>query len=272
MLKVYLFRLGYVGGVDFRRIANLVNRSQNVIEVTVGDAVPNIGDPDLYDIAYSRTHLCNLFPSIPGMDLRVGVTMAPLEGNFYTLTHDIDMIIITLFQTDEVSERAGRTMEEYIAQTMATELLWLQYKAQKPGSHFSDLFHQDTRGCIFDFVTAKPEKVHKLRSGRIDPMCQGKLVEANVPGSVVRAVGQIIERIQKPSLLESLAQGLQRPLFSLVFGSLVGGLAINTLSSLALGDFDSISDYYVVGFLVLLIVGLAIGNYIRTLRNSSRLD
>jgi len=272
MLEIYVFKLGYVGGVDLYRVARLVNAPQNIIRLIVGDAVRNIGEPNLGGIIYSKAQLFNLFPVVDIKAIRVGITIAPLEGNFYTHTQSTNAILISLFQTDELCEKAKRTKEEYIAQTALTELLWLQYKSRKSNSHFSDLFHQDTRGCIFDFVAHKPDKIHKLKIGQIDPICKGKLVEANVPESVVTAVERIIKRIQRPSFIGSLIQGLSKPLFSFVFGGVFIGLIINTLSSLALGEFDSIRDYFIVGFLFLLAIALAVGNYIwmLVLSNSNR--
>ncbi len=270
MLEIYTFKLGYVGDVDLNQVARLVNITPNIVHLTAGDSVPNIGEPNLYGFGYSRAHLFGLFPPADKGVIRVGITIAPVEDNFYTLTHGLDSIVVTLFQVEEICDKARRTKEEYIAQTIVTEVLWLQYKAQKSNSHFTDLFHQDTRGCIFDFVAYKPDKVHKLRSGRIDPMCKGKLVEANVPESIVRTVEQIIARIHRPTFFRSLAIGLQSPLFSLVFGGLLFGLIINLVSSLIVGEFGPASAYYIIAILVFLTLSLAVGNYIRMIVSASK--
>jgi len=269
-LEILVFKLGYVGDVDMSRVTRLVNVSPTTIRLTIGDPVPNIGEPDIYGFAYSKDSLLRLFPAMDGGVIKVGVSLAPIEGNFYTHTNGHDSIIITLYQTEEICEKAGRTREEYIAQTIVTEFLWFQYKVRKPGSHYSDLFHQDTRGCIFDFVAHKPDKVHKLKTGNIDPMCKGKLVAANVPESVVKAIEKILAGIRRPTFFGSLARSMKNPLFSFVFGGLLFGLIINTTSSLALGEFDSSSDYYVVGILLFLVLAFAVGNYIWWIVSSTK--
>ena len=269
-LQILAFKLGYVGDVDMSRVVRLVNVSPTNIHLTIGDPVPNIGEPDIYGFVYSKDSLFRVFPVTGNGVVKVGINLAPVEGNFYTHTNGHDSIIITLYQTEEICEKAGRTREEYIAQTIVTEILWFQYKTRKPDSDYNDLFHQDTRGCIFDFVLHKPDKVHKLRTGQIDSMCKGKLVAANVPESVVKATEKILAGIRRLTFFGSLARSMQNPLFSFVFGGLLFGLIINTISSWALGEFDSSSDYYVVGILFFLVLALAVGNYIWWIISSTK--
>jgi hypothetical protein len=269
-LKILVFKLGYIGDVDLNRVARLVNISPNIIHLAINDPIPNIGEPNIYGFAYGSDSLFGFFPVTDRNIIKVGINLAPLEGNFYTRTTGLDSILITLFQVEEICEKAERTKEEYIAQTIVTEALWLQYKAHKPGSHHSDLFHQDTRGCIFDFVGHKPDKVHKLKTGQIDPMCKGKLVAANVPESIVKATEKILMGIRRPTFFGSFARSMQNPLFSFVFGGLLFGMIINAISSMALGEFDSLNDYYIVVLLLFFVLAMAVGNYVWCIISNSR--
>jgi hypothetical protein len=110
-----------------------------------------------------------------------------------------------------------------------------------------------------------------LQACLIDPICKGKLVEANVPESLVNQAERVLNRIRTPTFLKSLEKGLQKPLFSFLLGGLLFGLVINVLSSLALGDFDSPSDYYVVAILLLLMFLLILGNYLQMRMSSKKL-
>ncbi|HST47576.1 hypothetical protein [Jatrophihabitans sp.] len=261
---VHLFSLGYSGDLDLRAVAKLINGCQQVISVDLLDTRHSIGKPDVNDLAYSRETLFHAFPKrIPG-HVHVGVTVAPIDGNFYTVTQGTDSVVITLHQTQEVSEQAGRTKEEYVAQTLVTELLWLQYRRATGIDDFEQLYHLQTQACIFDLVLQKTDKVYKLRSGHICTSCAAKLAHANVGASYQAAVTSVLARVQKPSLVRSLTLGLQRPLFSFVLGTLLGGLVINLFSTLLIGQARDV----IVPFAVLLVltVGLVGWNYLRLRR------
>jgi hypothetical protein len=260
--RVYLFELGYSGDLDLKAIAKLINRCQQVIAVDVIEARRSIGEPDIDDIGYSCETLFSHFPPRNPGEVYIGVTVAPLEGNCYTLTPDMDSVIITLYQSQEVSEKASRTKEEYVAHTLVTELLVRHYRPRR--SELGRLYHDEVRGCIFDSTPRKSDKEHQLRSGHICTQCAAKLDKANVAASLVSAVTRVLARLQKPSLSRSLTLGLQRPLFSFVLGTLLGGLVINLFSTVLIGQ---VRDA-IVPFIVLLVLaaGLVGWNYVQLRR------
>lgn len=262
--RVHLFSLGYSGDLDLRAVAKLINGCQDAISLELLDARHAIGQPDVDGLSYTRKTLFQAFPPrVPG-EVHVGVTIAPIDGNFYTITQGCDSIVITLHQTQEVSEQAGRTKEEYVAQTLVTELLWLQYRQATGATDFEQLYHLQTQACIFDLVVQKPDKVYKLRSGHICAACAAKLAQANVGSSYQAAVTSVLSRVQKPSLVRSLTLGLQRPLFSFALGTLLGGLVINLFSTMLIGQARDV----IVPFAVLLVLtaGLVGWNYLRMRR------
>jgi len=262
--RVHLFELGYSADLDLKAICKLVNSCQQEISVDVLDGRHHIGEPDVNALAYTRQTLFARFPPRVAGEAYAGVTVAPIDGNFYTVTQGVDSIVITLHRTQKVSDEAGRTKEEYVAQTLVTELLWLQYKQATDDPDFEKFFHKQTRGCVFDLVLDKDEKVHKLRRGHICKQCADKLDQANVPASLVSAATSVLSRVQKPSLSRSLTLGLQRPLFSFVLGTLLGGLVINLLSSVLMGQArDAIAPFLVLLVLTAALIGW---NYLRLRR------
>lgn len=265
--RVHLFTLGYSGDLDLRAVAKLINGCQRTIVVDLIDARPAIGEPDVDALAYTREKLFQAFPPPIAGEVHAGVTIAPIDGNFYTITKDTHAVVITLHQTQQVSEQAGRTKEEYVAQTLVTELLWLQYRQASGVTDFEELYHKNTDGCIFDLVLEKPDKVYKLRSGRICTSCAAKLAQANVGAGYQAAVSSVLSRVRKPSLVRSLSLGLQRPLFSFVLGTLLGGLVINLFSALLLGQVSDVLAPFTA--LLALAVGLVGWNYLRLRRPAS---
>jgi cobalamin biosynthesis protein CobD/CbiB len=92
------------------------------------------------------------------------------------------------------------------------------------GPSWHDLAHIEVRGCLFDFVSSKPDKVNKLRRGHIDQQCRDKLITTGVESDLLTAVEKVLRRIQVPTLAQSFADGLKRPVFSFVLGGLAGGM------------------------------------------------
>ena len=271
MLEIRLFGLGYIGDVNLNKVADLINVSPRVMQASVEDAIPNIGSPDIYGIGYSDARLISLYPAARKGTIRVGIILTPIQENFYTRSFYPDAIILSLFQSEELCEKAGRTPEEYIAiSLLLMHVLWLEFKARRLDAEYEDLLHTDTRGCLFDFAIHKPDKIHKLRTGQICLRCKAKLAEANVPASLIENAEKMFERIRKPSLLTSLATGLRNPIFSFVLGGIVLGAIINVVSSFALGELDTISDYYVLLGLLGLAVIMVTVHHVRTLEGNHR--
>ncbi|MDQ1721320.1 MAG: hypothetical protein QOI26_1054 [Pseudonocardiales bacterium] len=197
--RVHVFELGYSADIDLKAASTLINSCQQEVWVDVLDGRHHIGDPDVHALAYPKETLFEQFPARAPGEVYVGVTVAPIEGDFSTVTQGVDSIVITLHRAQTVSAEAGRTKEEYVAQTLVTEWLWLQYRQATGDPDFGKLFHRRTRACIFNLVLDKSEKVHKLRRGHICKQCADKLDKANVASSLVSAVMKVLEGVQKPA-------------------------------------------------------------------------
>jgi hypothetical protein len=81
--------------------------------------------------------------------IRVGIVLAPLEDNFYTRSRFPDAMVLSLFQTEEICKKSGRSSEEYIVISLLMHLLWLHFKLRNPEAEYDDLFHQELRGLSF---------------------------------------------------------------------------------------------------------------------------
>lgn len=272
MIHIDLFLLGYVWDFNLKAISGLLNGPSRVITASIQEPIRKIGEPNLFDMGYSDSSLFKLFPSKDDRTFQVGITAIPLEDNFFTRSEKPNSIAITIFQVDELCEKSGRTKEEYVVHTILCQLLWAQYKERRPSAGYDELFHLETRGCLFDVCRNKSDIVIGLRSCQIDSDCMDKLIKADVSEKIVREAKKILDRIRTPSFLQTFQLGMKNPLFSFILGGLVLGLFINVLSSLALGEFDSRNDYYIAAFLFILTILMILGNYLILIRRSSKLN
>lgn len=270
-LRIIVFPLGYLWGLELNKIVNKLNKVSKSFEISIGEPIRNIGNADLYGFGYSYKRLFSFFPKQGAETIQIGITSVPIEGNYFGNYEDgTNNIVCTLFEMDEVCEKADTTREEYVSQAILTAILWHQYKKSQPNAHHLDLFHDDVRGCLFDFCGNKLDLVTGLRAKQVDPICRGKLIGANVSENVVEEVEKALNRMRTPSFLQSIVEGMKIPLFSFLLGGLVLGLLISVTSSLLLGDFNSPMDYYTIAILSVIALFLVIGNFFLALRRSKK--
>ncbi len=220
----------------------------------------SIGEPDISFYGYSRKALFKLFPDIPESETLAGVLSAPIEGNYFSRTQKPNKVILSLHETQEVCERAGQSIEEYLAQSALSEFLQLQYMKAQPDATWEDLVHNEVRCCIFDFVPSKLDKAYKIRVGSIDAGCRDKLITAGVSADTLNAVMLALKKIQTPTLAKTFTTSLQRPIFSLIIGGLVGGMLINLISAGITGTLTE-RAWYAIGVVAALALIIIFGNW-----------
>jgi len=193
----------------------------------VGDRVESKGEPDIGMNSYSRPRLFELFPQRAGQESLVGVTDAAIEGNLFSMTQLPGSIVLSLHETEDILNRANRSAEQYVAQSALSEFLQIRYMLTPASPSWEVLMHNEVRGCLFDYVPYKPDKVKKLRRGHIDQQCHDKLITAGIDRDLLAAAEKILHRIRIPTLAQSFADGLNQPVFSFILGALAGGMLIN---------------------------------------------
>jgi hypothetical protein len=113
--------------------------------------------------------LFGLFSQRAGPESLAGVTHAPIEDNLFSMTQLPGSIVLSLQETEDILNRASRSAEQYVAQSALSEFLQIRYMLTLASPSWQNLIHNEVRGCLFDFVPFKPDKVNKLRRGHIDP-------------------------------------------------------------------------------------------------------
>jgi hypothetical protein len=231
MQEVSIHSLGYTY-LNIPKLCKLLNSAQNYYKFTPATKITNIGNPDLADYGYSATALHNLAkPHLQDQSIAALFTSVPIEGNFYTKTINRKIIIATLYQSEELLEKSGRTIEEYAALTISQELLSFEFQ-RVTGRQWHDLFHQDPRGCLFDFVGVKSQKIGKLINFSICEGCLGVLVQSNVSVDVLASIRKILESVVKPSIRKAISESITKPGLSFIYGGIVFGSVVNLGSTL----------------------------------------
>jgi hypothetical protein len=174
MPKVGIFSLGFLT-LNVPKLCRFLNSTQKHYTFESATEITNLGRPDLNGYGYSVQKLYKFVtPHLEQYEFGVLFTLVTLEGNFFTKTLNQRIIISTFHQFDELLEKSGRSLEEYAAITIAQELISFEFQ-RVTGKPWNNLFHQDPRGCIFDFAGIKNQKIGKLINCSICKPCLGIL-------------------------------------------------------------------------------------------------
>jgi hypothetical protein len=229
-MRIGIFSLGY-GQTNVGRLCGLLNSLQSPYSFEPCTAISNLGNPDLFGYAYSDDAFRSLIqPHRGSYEICVVITSVPIEDNFFTRTVDGLLIIATFYQTEEMLDASGRTLEEYAAMAICQELVSFEFQ-RVSGLHWSKLFHQDPRGCLFDFAGIRSQKIAKLIQCSICDSCLGKLADQNVNQQVTNFASTLLGRIRSPSIMKAIRMCMTAPGLSFVYGGFVIGTAVNLFSS-----------------------------------------
>lgn len=235
MVRVGIFRVGYIRA-DISYLCRLLNRTQTHFHFENATAISNMGDPDLRGYGYSNDALVALLkPHMANYEVCVVTTSVPIEDNYFTQTVGQELIISTSYEADELVSSSKRTLEEYIALAICQELVSFEFQ-RVTGKHWRELFHQDTRGCIFDFAGLKEQKIAKLISCRICPESRGQLHSARIDQNVLAAVESILAMIRRPSIRKAWRKCLCSPGLSFVYGGVIVSNVVNLFSAIVMNQ------------------------------------
>jgi hypothetical protein len=235
MPHVSIHSLGYTI-LNVPRLCKLLNSYQNYYTFGVGTTITNIGEPDLSDYGYSVAALSRLVePHLQDASLAIMFTSVPIEDDFFTKTLKPNAVVSTFYQTEGLIHESRRSPEEYAAITIAQELISFEFK-RVTESESRKLFHQDPRGCLFDFCGIKSQKIWKLANCSICETCLGMLTHVNANAFVTRSARRILDGIAKPRAKRAMIASISLPPLSFLYGGIVIGTVVNVCSSLILSS------------------------------------
>lgn len=233
-MNVSVFSVGPVG-VDVRRLCRLLSSPDGPFQFEAGAPLARLGDPDLGGYGYSDAAFAELLKNRRSEGVCVILTSVPIEDNFFTRSIDGWLIIVTSYQADDIVQQSGRTPEQCAGMAICAELVSMAFQ-RTSGQHWAALFHQDPRGCLFDFSGIKAQKLATLVSCAICDECLGLLDRHNVDGRIKSYASGLLRRIRRPTLARAVQMCVSTPALSFVYGGLLTGSAVNVYSSFVMAQ------------------------------------
>jgi Ca-activated chloride channel family protein len=132
---------------------------------------------------------------IPPEALRINFTPGRLSDNFFSHWHPGSNVAIVSFANWDL------TASVPLAAFVAYELLIQGLRALAPAYDPMALFHDETRGCLFDFCRDRREVEIKLQAADLCPSCRQHLTEAGLDLTMVEEFAERIRQLAAPDAL-----------------------------------------------------------------------
>lgn len=273
MPKVGIVSLGFVPA-NLDKLCKWLNRVQNHFIFEKVTEIVDLGEPDMEGYGYSDSRIEKLVnPHIGSYDFVAILTSVPIEGNYFSRTLYRRFIILTYHQSEELLVASKRTHEEYAALGIAMELTSFEFQ-RVTCKGWRDLFHQDPRGCLFDFAGVKSQKLFKLKNCHICDPCRGKLFSANIDQRVLSSVVHIVDSVVRPNFGKALSSCIKQPGLGFIYGGVIISTAVNLFSSFIFQDTITRTECIFFAIIALGVLLFPIGKYavdwVRFIRNRRR--
>lgn len=194
-------------------------------------------DSDAEDWEYSDSLISELISKLPtkskDIDFVVALVNVPIENGWYTRLFDNGNIVITLHEIKDVLRNSNIPLENVVLRLLyAYSLIFWQHEARIPTlSEVVDSFHEETRGCLFDFTAYKSDLPASCDKPKICDACQERLRTLSVSNDVIETTNKEIHTISKGYYYRIVDFVKQHPVWTLIISSAYAVL-LNIIASL----------------------------------------
>jgi hypothetical protein len=167
MANIKLVLLGDTYPLDADKLVKLANRFSTfkVVKRPLEIVNPSILNDPQIPMLISTFKENNDIQNIPleGANFTVLVIARPLEGNFFSIPISEKLIVVSIFDIDNLNLHEGITPEMFLCRfLLGFSTVFQAYGGlTKEGA---ELFQKNSRGCLFDQCLIKPEVVKFFRN------------------------------------------------------------------------------------------------------------
>lgn len=194
-------------------------------------------DSDAEDWQYSDALIseliCNLPPKRNDVDFVVALVNVPIENGWYTRLFDNGNIVITFHEIKDILKNSNVPLENVVLKLLYTySLIFWQHGAAIPKlSEVVNSFHEETRGCLFDFTAYKIDLTTSCDKPQICDACQERLRTHSVSNDIIESTNSEIRNIRKDYYYRILSFVKKHPVWALVISSAYA-IALNVIASI----------------------------------------
>lgn len=193
-------------------------------------------DSDREDWQCSDSLICEIVSSLPAktdsLDFFVTLVNVPIENDWYTRLFDNNNIVITLHEIKGILNNANIPLENVVLRLLYTyALLFRQFGNRIPRLEEGvSCFHEETRGCLYDFTPDKNDLPASCDTPQICDACQERLRTYSVSNNEIEHTHKEIRGIKKDFYFSILDFVKKHPILSIIISS-VYAVLLNVIAS-----------------------------------------
>lgn len=198
-LKIEIIRLGSSKHKDtWKFIHRLHKNSRSKIFEIVSVKEISLPDADGYDWSYSDNLLSTLMKQPSDADIRLAFIDYPLEDNYFVRRLDKDTAVMTFYQAVDILKGGNVSLNNYaLVSIYIACTTFYQLEANRTVSVRS-LFHDETRGCLFDMTGIKEDILLSVSEPQICYECESSMKKLLIDMDYLSVLKRELRKIKKP--------------------------------------------------------------------------
>jgi len=259
MVEVEIIHMGApFRGLNLAEVVRIGNRAQKHFRFSLGDGIPNLGDPD-DEGKYNVDELVPLLKArrvLSTSEVFVGIIDSPLQDELFSAVDSTNNhIVVSIDDIAGILTQSNQSYLSYVLVEIAAQLLTIEYRRtvgrSAPPTECEKPWHKPIRSCLFDYCDDRSQSRKKLIWGKLCDHCKASLSEANVRQTVIDACLDLVNKAVRTKLYAVLQAAVSNPFAQIVFsGSVISLLILGLVQS----GFQTWEIITVSGLMVLTIV------------------
>ena len=232
-VKIEIIKLGESKhSATIKRLRKYVDSNKSkLFEITEIKKV-NLPDSDIYSWGYSDNLLYSLISKTKtNADIQLGIIDYPIEGNFFGRELSDSVGIVSFHETDCIFQEANIDLLNFLLMTIyQAVVLYSCHKSIKDGQE--RLYHDESRGCIFDMCGLKRSIVTSASNPTICFSCEAILRQSALNEKFTLQLKKELKTIKKPLYYRIIDWVKTHPILSLlitVISTVVIGMITNAI-------------------------------------------
>lgn len=227
-VKVHLVLLGTQ--LHMSTIKKLSNYKSDLFCIQSTSSISTLPNTDAYNWSYSKQLLSSLFIPDETADITIAIIENRLDGNCFACNLENESVLVTFYQADTILRDANIDLLNYLLLILYKASTIFLLSKQKMDNLSASIFHDQTKGCLFDIAGTKHDLIHSASKAHLCPECEACLGKASLPTDFIYTLKKELKKIRKSKYFLLTEFIKQNPILSLII-TILFSISINILSS-----------------------------------------
>lgn len=226
-VKVRIVSLGYLRSTI--NIKHILQWKSKIFYITKHEHFELLPNTEGSAWHYTDEQLREIIPNENSSDITIAIISTGLERNWHFRTITPKIVIVSLFEVENILQSSGIPIENYIL--LAIYRFMTAYKKLQRLPEISvRITHDETRRCLFDFHAHKTDLIYSTEKVSLCEGCRTDLKKARLSSQFIRELEKEIKRIRQRLYYRISAFIKIHPILAIVI-SLIVAFLVNITSS-----------------------------------------